>query len=458
MTKDMKSKAVYAAIIAVLCLIFVCLFGFGLKKVLAMEGAFPPVVNVDGVTPAPESKDEVIDFLNRALNNAIESKPKLSSSDSFSIDDESIKTSGSDAFRQNLLFFKGNFIAKLSESRAAYDGNFGDDITSQLNIPDIAAPDIESFECDYIYYACTSCGHGEKEQLSECGECGNPYPYALKYRDEYEIRITVKASDRITKTNFKERTDGEIKALYEAELENYLSVDKLDISHDKLEIIYKVNRLTDKLTSLEYKKTMTVNANVTFEGEFEKAGKSDLSFALTESERFVFVWPGIELSAHTFSVEPKTTNNLTAKLSCDDPAKPEYVVTWSSSDESLFTIDSEGYIKSGKNTGTATVTASFVFQGVTYTDTCEVTVKIPAESSEISKKKLELNIGDSAELEVKVLPKDTTIKTVKWYSENAGIAAVDENGRVTAIAGGKTTVYSLTDDGYFKSSCEVTVK
>ena len=35
---------------------------------------------------------------------------------------------------------------------------------------------------------------------------------------------------------------------------------------------------------------------------------------------------------------------------------------------------------------------------------------------------------------------------------------VDENGVVTAVKSGITTVYALSDDGYYRSTCEVTVR
>lgn len=456
MDKAKKSKLIYAGVIVLLCVIFICLFGFGLKKVLAMEGAFPPVVNAEGKTPVPLTKQEVVSFLNRVVDDAVAGKPQMSVNDYFSIDDDSITVSGSDALKHNLLYFKGNFIDKLEEGIEEYNGKFGEAIASKLNIPGITPDDIEAFDCDYIYYACTSCGHGEKEQLQKCEECGNPYPYVLKYRDEYEITVTVNNS-RGADGNFKERTDSEIKALYGNEFDSFLTVDSLKLNHDRLELIFKVNRVTDRITMLEYRKTVSVNARVSFTGELKPAGAADIGFVITEGEHYGFTWPGIELSDSTLSVEPKSTNNLAAKLICDDPASPDYVVTWASDNEDLLTVDSEGYIKAGKGTGTAVITASYVFQGVTYTDSCEVTVKVSAESSEISKRRLELKAGDSAQLEVKVLPKEATIKTVKWYSEDESVAAVDENGIVTAISSGKTTVYSLTDDGFFKSSCEVTV-
>ena len=76
----------------------------------------------------------------------------------------------------------------------------------------------------------------------------------------------------------------------------------------------------------------------------------------------------------------------------------------------------------------------------------------------MSKKNVELGVGETFTLSTKVSPKKATIQTVKWYSENEAVATVDENGVVTAVAQGEVIVYALSDDGYYRSTCEVTVE
>ncbi|MBQ1552183.1 MAG: Ig domain-containing protein, partial [Clostridia bacterium] len=155
--------------------------------------------------------------------------------------------------------------------------------------------------------------------------------------------------------------------------------------------------------------------------------------------------------------EPGATDNATATRTCSDPLNTK--VTWTSSDESILTVDEEGYFKADKHkTGDVTVTASMEFNGKTYTDECLVRVRVPVESSAMSKRKLTLSPGESYGLSVKVGPAKATIKTVTWHSEDESVAVVDENGNVTAVAPGVVIIYSLTDDEYYKSTCEVTVE
>ena len=80
------------------------------------------------------------------------------------------------------------------------------------------------------------------------------------------------------------------------------------------------------------------------------------------------------------------------------------------------------------------------------------------ESFNIKPFVIEPTTGETFTLSTKVSPGKATIQTVKWYSENEAIATVDENGVVTAIGKGEVIVYALSDDGYYRSTCEVTVE
>ena len=154
-------------------------------------------------------------------------------------------------------------------------------------------------------------------------------------------------------------------------------------------------------------------------------------------------------------------------VSCDDPLA--YEITWTSSDESVVTVDKKGYVKAGKLTGDgpgkATVTASFDFNGQTYSDSCEITVKVSVQYIQLNKHKLTLKAGDTETLIAKVASDNKgfamekpTVQTVSWFTTDESVATVDENGTVTAVAPGTATVYALSDDEYYRSSCQVTVK
>ena len=81
-------------------------------------------------------------------------------------------------------------------------------------------------------------------------------------------------------------------------------------------------------------------------------------------------------------------------------------------------------------------------------------------TTEISLDKEEVLIeeaGATVQLVATVLPEEATDKTVTWTSSDEDVATVDENGVVTAVSGGMTTITATTAEG-FSATCKVTVK
>ena len=74
----------------------------------------------------------------------------------------------------------------------------------------------------------------------------------------------------------------------------------------------------------------------------------------------------------------------------------------------------------------------------------------------LSASSLTLTEGETANLVATISPKDADNKTVIWSSSNGSVASVD-NGKVTALKAGETTIIAKSDDGGFTSSCSITV-
>lgn len=75
----------------------------------------------------------------------------------------------------------------------------------------------------------------------------------------------------------------------------------------------------------------------------------------------------------------------------------------------------------------------------------------------ISEQLRTLDKGKTLQLTCRVLPEDATDKSVTWESDKPAVAAVDQNGLVTAVAPGKATITVTTKDGGKKVTCEITV-
>ena len=75
----------------------------------------------------------------------------------------------------------------------------------------------------------------------------------------------------------------------------------------------------------------------------------------------------------------------------------------------------------------------------------------------LSSESISLVEGDSQTLTATVSPSNATNKKVIWTSTDGSIASVD-NGRVTALKPGNTTIKAKSDDGGKTATCQVTVK
>lgn len=132
-------------------------------------------------------------------------------------------------------------------------------------------------------------------------------------------------------------------------------------------------------------------------------------------------------------------------------------ITYTSSDEDVFTV-ANGKVK-GVGAGTATLTMTAANAGNAKLEaTCKVTVSdeaVPATKIELNKSELELVEGGNETLTATVTPANTT-DTLIWSSSDSEVATVDQNGKVTAVKEGEATI-TVKANADVSASCKVTV-
>ena len=113
-------------------------------------------------------------------------------------------------------------------------------------------------------------------------------------------------------------------------------------------------------------------------------------------------------------------------------------VTWTSSNTSVAAVDETGKV-TAVGEGEATITVKTNNGG--FTDSCKITVGLPVTSITLSKSSLEVSATWSEVVTATIKPDNGSIKwKAVWSSANSGIAAVDQSGKITGVAPGKTTI------------------
>ena len=165
---------------------------------------------------------------------------------------------------------------------------------------------------------------------------------------------------------------------------------------------------------------------------------------------------GIGLNKSTTSLTEGESETLTATITPSN-ATGDKTVKWSSSNEAVAVVDSNGKV-TAKKAGTAVITAT---SSNGKSASCTVTVKqkeIAITGMSLNKSTTSLTEGESETLTATIAPSNATgDKTVKWSSSNEAVAAVDSNGKVTAKKAG-TAVITVTSSNGKSASCTVTVK
>ena len=114
---------------------------------------------------------------------------------------------------------------------------------------------------------------------------------------------------------------------------------------------------------------------------------------------------------------------------------------WSSSDESVATVDSQGKV-TGKSIGTATITA----KAGTKTVTCTVNVEYTWANASTSFVTLVKDLYESKTINITAEDyggNKITNPIVQWKSNDESVANVDSNGKITAVKAGSTKVIAM---------------
>lgn len=127
-------------------------------------------------------------------------------------------------------------------------------------------------------------------------------------------------------------------------------------------------------------------------------------------------------------------------------AASKLTVAWTSSDESVATVDATGMVVA-VSAGEADITASVTDSEMSAV--CKVTVKVAAKDITVPDNlDVKLNDGNETTVETTVSPADATDVKVSYASTDEAVATVDKDGRVQVLQPGECDITTtLMQDG-----------
>ena len=244
----------------------------------------------------------------------------------------------------------------------------------------------------------------------------------------------------------------------------------------KFSVVVEVNSNSGKTAYLAYERSMqsgkagywctaSVKANQSFinspyngwnDFSNKSYGGNFIIKAFTDNETTTVDVEKVSLNKSATTLTEGESETLTATITPSN-ATGDKTVKWSSSNEAVVAVDSNGKV-TAKKAGTAVIT---VTSSNGKSASCTVTVKqkeIAITGIGLNKSTTSLTEGESETLTATIAPSNATgDKTVKWSSSNGAVAAVDSNGKVTAKKAG-TAVITVTSSNGKTAGCTVTVK
>lgn len=435
-----RKKLIIAVVTAVLIMFFVVGTVFGGMYILQFEGTGTLPEEETVYPPLPETEDEILSLMSALIEDTKKyDSIKLDVSFGAGIDGDSITVTGDNADSVKVLLdhVKDSAVKIISDcySDEHYEGKYNNDFSSVLFPLTFSADDAEI----------TAFTEEENEN-------------ALKYSVDFGGFSSDELKNKVVYDVFgMESAEKCIDALSER-FADMVEVGDADITYESFVITASIDRLKNQLGSINQKRVCLVTLPVTFIGEWEEFGEVTLSFTIEFNKNYNFTRVEFFFTQDVFYIEKGSTDEVKTKVNGVE-TMADVVISFVSSDESVLYIDKDNFYK-GKAVSSEPVTVKGIceYNGVTYEDTCIFYVRVPVEGVKVTEKEVSITKGESREISAAVSPEDATLTGLYWFTTDESIVTVDnESGVITGVKEGTASVYCITLDGNFKSSCIVEV-
>ena len=154
---------------------------------------------------------------------------------------------------------------------------------------------------------------------------------------------------------------------------------------------------------------------------------------------------GVVVNPDAVSIENGTNTQLTAAVFPSNATNQ--TVIWSTANSGIATVDSSGLVtavaEGSVNISATTENGDFVATSVvTITETPIQVTGVIVKSNSIS-----ITVGGISQLTTTISPPEANDYSISWSSSDPNIATIDENGLITAVSEGATTITVKTTSG-----------
>lgn len=349
----------------VLCLVTLVIV---VKQVEKDSAKVSSVTDEKSKTELSGDEAQLSEYIGRLTASAFDNKfVKVNKYTDLGIDDGGVKVylpDGSESSNDASVFsYAKNYILPFADSL------YGEDYTGQFgkiydNMPLI---DLAGAELSAVYHIGEVDDAGNKVLDEEGNHIDSDY---------YFITYTVKGASvkgASLEGSFGTASQPDVTGALSRELSDVCTINSAEAVADDFVITLKVNRITDEISYLSICKNYTVTADVTFKGDLAVFGEKTFVFPYSVTDTYEYFYVGIALSEAEVTIEEGDEINLTVNAVIEDDS--EYEVSFSSSDESIATVDELGYVKGVANSDKPVIiTVTLRYMGETFTDTCLVNV------------------------------------------------------------------------------------
>ena len=186
-----------------------------------------------------------------------------------------------------------------------------------------------------------------------------------------------------------------------------------------------------------------------------KDGKVMASTTITIQEKSPTEVESVSFSQDSYSVKTGDVINLIAIIKPSELSDSK--LTWTSSNPSIATVDSNGKVK-GVSVGKTSITVT-TSNGKKATCTVEVVNNnIAVEEIVLIPDEAVISIDSSTQVIAEISPANATDRDLVWTSSDPSIATVSSNGVVNGLKAGTVTITARTKDGKVVATTTITVE